>query len=134
MSRPHQRCAKPVKSRCGHSTSSRSGAEPWSQEKAQRSRTRSFRHAFLLAYATRIGERLTAAAHEAQAQARAEVGEGLLPVLAARAEVVERSVDELFPHVTRRRFSVGNGAGWAAGRAAADDASLTPGRDALSRG
>lgn len=99
-----------------------------------RSRTRSFRHAFLLAYATRIGERLAAAAHEAQAQARAELGEGLLPVLAARAEVVERTVGELFPRVTRRRFSVNNGAGWAAGRAAADAASLTPGRDALATG
>jgi len=99
-----------------------------------RSRTRSFRHAFLLAYATRIGERLHAAAHEAQAHARAELGEGLLPVLAARAEVVERTVGELFPRVTRRRFSVGNGAGWAAGRAAADAASLTPGRDALAHG
>ncbi|HSK61654.1 MAG TPA: DUF2786 domain-containing protein, partial [Actinomycetospora sp.] len=60
--------------------------------------------------------------------------EGLLPVLAARAEVVERTVDELFPRVTRRRFSVGTGAGWAAGRAAADAASLTPGRDALAPG
>lgn len=97
-----------------------------------RSRTRSFRHAFLLAYATRIGERLHAAAHEAHAHARAELGESLLPVLAARAEVVERTVGELFPRLTRRRFSVGNGAGWAAGRAAADAASLTPGRDALA--
>ncbi|MEJ2888898.1 DUF2786 domain-containing protein [Actinomycetospora aeridis] len=97
-----------------------------------RSRTRSFRHAFLLAYATRIGERLTAAAHEAQAHARAELGERLLPVLAARAEVVERTVGELFPRLTRRRLSVGNGDGWAAGRAAADAASLTPGRDALA--
>ncbi|MHC1558136.1 DUF2786 domain-containing protein [Actinomycetospora sp. C-140] len=103
-------------------------------ETVPRARRRSFRHAFLLAYATRIGERLTAAAHEAQAHARAELGEALLPVLAARAEVVERTVGELFPRLTRRRFSVGNGAGWAAGRAAADAASLTPGRDALSEG
>lgn len=99
-----------------------------------RARRRSFRHAFLLAYATRIGERLTAAAHEAQAHARAELGEGLLPVLAARAEVVERTVAELFPRLTHRRLRVGNGDGWAAGRAAADAASLTPGRDALVRG
>jgi hypothetical protein len=98
----------------------------------QRSRTRSFRHAFLLAYATRIGERLAEAAHEAQARARAELGESLLPVLAARAEVVERTVGELFPRVTRRRFSVGNGAGWAAGRAAADAARLSPERGALA--
>lgn len=100
----------------------------------QRARTRSFRHAFLLAYATRIGERLAEAAHEAQAQARAELGESLLPVLAARAEVVERTVGELFPRVTRRRFSVGNGAGWAAGRAAADAASLSPTGAPCSRG
>ncbi|GAA4783616.1 DUF2786 domain-containing protein [Actinomycetospora chlora] len=103
-------------------------------ETVPRARRRSFRHAFLLAYATRIGERLAAAAHEAQAHARAELGEELLPVLAARAEVVERTVGELFPRLTRRRFSVGNGAGWAAGRAAADAASLTPGRDALAQG
>lgn len=98
-----------------------------------RGRTRSFRHAFLLAYATRIGERLADAAHEAETRARAEVGEALLPVLAARAEAVERTVTELFPRVTRRRFSVGDGAGWAAGRAAADAAALSPHRDAVRR-
>lgn len=100
----------------------------------QRSRTRSFRHAFLLSYATRIGERLAAAAHEAETLARAEVGESLLPVLAARAEEVERTVGELFPRLTRRRFSVGNSAGWRAGRAAADAASLSPGRGAVRPG
>lgn len=96
-----------------------------------RSRTRSFRHAFLLAYATRVGERLTEAAHEAEVRARAEVGEGLLPVLAARADAVDRTVTELFPRVTKRRFSVANGAGWVAGRAAADTASLTAERSAV---
>ncbi len=97
------------------------------------SRTRSFRHAFLLSYATRIGERLRGAAQEAESQAHRESGTALLPVLAARAEVVERTVGELFPRLTTRRFSIGNAAGWEAGRAAADAASLRPGRDRLSR-
>ena len=100
------------------------------------SRTRSFRHAFLLSYATRIGERLREASEEAEQEAAQEAeraGGALLPVLAARAEVVERTVAELFPRLTTRRFSVGNSAGWSAGRAAADTASLRPGRDRLTR-
>ncbi|WP_018330464.1 DUF2786 domain-containing protein [Actinomycetospora chiangmaiensis] len=95
------------------------------------SRTRSFRHAFLLSYATRIGERLRAAGEAAEAAARAESGDALLPVLAARGEVVERTVAELFPRLTTKRFSVGNAAGWRAGREAADAASLRVGREAL---
>ena len=100
------------------------------------SRTRSFRHAFLLSYATRIGERLREASEEAEQEAAQEAeraGGSLLPVLAARAEVVERTVAELFPRLTTRRFSVGNSAGWSAGRAAADAASLRPGHDRLTR-
>lgn len=94
-------------------------------------RTRSFRHAFLLSYATRIGERLRAAGAAAEEEARAESGDALLPVLAARGEVVERTVAELFPRLTTKRFSVGNAAGWRAGREAADAASLRVGREAL---
>ena len=95
---------------------------------AGRSRTRSFRHAFLLAYATRIGERLRAAEREAETRVEESAGAAFLPVLAARAEVVERTVGELFPRLATRRFSVGNAAGWEAGRAAADAASLRPQR------
>ncbi|MEJ2870073.1 DUF2786 domain-containing protein [Actinomycetospora sp. OC33-EN08] len=95
------------------------------------SRTRSFRHAFLLSYATRIGERLREAGAAAEAEARAESGDALLPVLAARGEAVERTVTELFPRLTTKRFSVGNGAGWQAGRDAADAATLQVGREAL---
>jgi hypothetical protein len=98
------------------------------------SRTRSFRHAFLLSYATRIGERL----READATAREEAvrsaggaGDALLPVLAARGEAVERTTAALFPRITTKRFSVGNSAGWQAGREAADAASLRLGREAL---
>ena len=96
------------------------------------SRARSFRHAFLLSYATRIGERLREAGAAAEEAARAEAGDALLPVLAARGEEVERTVAELFPRLVTKRFSVGNTAGWRAGREAADGASLRVGRDALA--
>lgn len=96
------------------------------------SRTRSFRHAFLLSYATRIGERLREAGAAAEEAARAEAGDALLPVLAARGEEVERTVAELFPRLVTKRFSMGNPAGWRAGREAADGASLRVGRDALA--
>ncbi|MEU5883406.1 DUF2786 domain-containing protein [Spirillospora sp. NPDC047279] len=91
-----------------------------------RSRTRSFRHAFLNAYAARIGERLRGAAGEAATRAAAEAdGKDLLPVLAARDRAVEEAVDTMFPNLTRGRArAVSNHEGWVAGRAAADLASL----------
>ncbi|WP_158581724.1 DUF2786 domain-containing protein [Actinomadura spongiicola] len=87
-----------------------------------RSRTRSFRHAFLNAYAARIGERLREAAHRAAAGAG---GKDLLPVLAARDRAVDEAVDTMFPNLAKGRAgSVSNYEGWVAGRAAADLASL----------
>ncbi|WP_084266046.1 DUF2786 domain-containing protein [Actinomadura macra] len=91
-----------------------------------RSRTRSFRHAFLNAYAARIGERLRDVASEATKQAAAGAeGKDLLPVLAARDQAVELAVDKMFPNLAKSRAgSVSNYEGWVAGRAAADLASL----------
>ncbi|WP_165969420.1 DUF2786 domain-containing protein [Actinomadura sp. KC06] len=87
-----------------------------------RSRTRSFRHAFLNAYAARIGERLRDAAGRAAAGAG---GKDLLPVLAARDRAVDHAVDTMFPNLAKGRAgSVSNYEGWVAGRAAADLASL----------
>ncbi|WP_141576475.1 DUF2786 domain-containing protein [Actinomadura sp. WMMA1423] len=87
-----------------------------------RSRTRSFRHAFLNAYAVRIGERLRGAADRAAADAG---GKDLLPVLAARDQAVDQAVDTMFPDLAKGRAgSVSNYEGWLAGRAAADLASL----------
>ncbi|MGI5202238.1 DUF2786 domain-containing protein [Spirillospora sp. CA-108201] len=87
-----------------------------------RSRTRSFRHAFLNAYAVRIGERLRGAADRAAASAG---GKDLLPVLAARDQAVDQAVDTMFPSLAKGRAgSVSNYEGWVAGRAAADLASL----------
>ncbi len=80
-------------------------------------RTRSFRQSFLIAYATRIGERLDAT----NASVTAQVEDGrLLPVLAAGNQATDELTDRLFPGIVHRRVSVSNGAGWNAGRAAAD--------------
>ncbi len=96
-----------------------------------RSRTRSYRQAFLVAYATRISERLNAASEEAVSATRREMGEAeserdsrLLPVLAARQQVVDDLFDEMFPQLRRKSVSVSNADGYRAGRAAADLAVL----------
>ncbi len=89
-----------------------------------RSRTRSFRQAFLLAYASRIGQRLRAAEAASQAAAVEEYGAALLPVLADRTAAVEAASAAAFPGAFTRSASVSNAAGWAAGWAAADLASL----------
>ena len=94
------------------------------------SRTRSFRQSFLIAYATRIRERLTAA-RDAGTAAVADPAR-LLPVLASRERVVDELFRSMFPESASRSFSVGNAAGWHAGRAAADLAVLDTGRAVTS--
>lgn len=87
------------------------------------SRTRSFRQSFLVSFASRIGERLRAASEEAAE----ETGEAkaLVPVLQRHRERVDAACEALFPDMVKgRRTSVTNEHGWAAGRAAADLASL----------
>lgn len=89
------------------------------------SRTASYRRSFLLAYAQRIGERLTEA-DQAVSTAVAESASGgtLVPVLRDHGERVDAALAEMFPDVVYKRTSVGNWAGWAEGRAAADQARL----------
>jgi hypothetical protein len=91
----------------------------------RRSASRSFRRAFLLGYAGRIGERLTSARERATRAAAAERGVDLLPVLRSREEAVDDAFTELFPRVrsTRSRASMDAGGYWA-GRAAADSADV----------
>ncbi|SEF13885.1 Protein of unknown function [Jiangella alba] len=92
------------------------------------SRTRSFRHSFLLSYATRIGERL----RDTAAQTAAAAGTDLVPVFADRTRAVDTLFASLFSTATvRRSFSAGNAAGWGAGRSAADRAVLTTERRAV---
>lgn len=113
-------------------------------------RTKAFRQSFLVAYAARIRERLAEAterATEDAAAGRAFDGssdgsteslpvvpaEGLLPVLAARAEAVDDAVGRMFPKLVSQRVRVSDGEGWVEGRAAADRASLHRGSGRIER-
>jgi hypothetical protein len=89
-----------------------------------RHRSRGFRNAFLLGFATRIGERLREASARAVAEAARDHGSGLLPVLASRAEAVDTAVQDACPDLVSRRVSASDGRGWAAGSAAARRADL----------
>jgi hypothetical protein len=98
-----------------------------------RSRTRSFRRSFLLAYAWRIGGRLAEATAATEAAADAERGGDLLPVLRRRDAEVDDAVADAFPNLRDRRVSPAtNAAGWGAGVSAADRADLS--RDARLAG
>ena len=92
-----------------------------------RSRTRAFRQSFLIAYATRIGERLSQATEHAEQQAAtASSGQDLLPVLRARQQTVDDAVGDMFGDTltSGRAIRATDGEGWYSGRAAADMATL----------
>jgi len=98
-------------------------------------RTASYRRSFLLAYATRIGQRLRAADVTAVAAfAEAHPSGDLVPILRNQEERVGATLAQLFPHTVRRRTRVGNAQGWAAGTAAADRARLDATRPTLDGG
>jgi hypothetical protein len=101
-------------------------AEGRRTDRSGRSRTRSFRSSFLVAYAQRIGQRLRESTDAAEAAGAEEHGAGLLPVLAARSQAVDDAVGSTFPEMGKYSVSVSNGAGWAAGTAAAELARLSP--------
>jgi hypothetical protein len=88
-----------------------------------RYRTRSFRQSFLVAFATRIGERLRASTDAVVDAAAAEHGD-LLPALLSRDAEVTQAMAAVFPKVVSRRLSAADGAGWAAGHLAADQADI----------
>ncbi|WP_069166915.1 DUF2786 domain-containing protein [Nocardia altamirensis] len=92
------------------------------EQRSADSRSRAYRKSFLLAYATRIGERLTAATETTIAQSTESAR--LLPVLASHQVQVDKAFDTLFPTVRNRGVAIGNANGWDDGRAAADDAKL----------
>jgi hypothetical protein len=85
------------------------------------SRTRSYRQAFLVAYASRIGERLRVAN---EATVAASDANRLLPVLAARSRAVDDLMEQQFPRLVEKHVSISNSAGYGAGLAAADLAQL----------
>ncbi len=94
------------------------------------SRTRSFRQSFLVSFASRIGQRL----REANAQTVDDSvhlaandlppGQELVRLLADQQERVGAAFKAMFPRVSSTQASVSNSAGWLAGTAAAEAASL----------
>jgi hypothetical protein len=90
-------------------------------------RTPSFRRAFMVSFADRIGERLREAQRHVHDQASSQYGAALVPILAGRAAAVEEAVQRMFPNVTTSRRRSYNAHGWYAGRAAADRATLRHG-------
>ncbi len=89
------------------------------------SRTKSFRRAFLLSFASRIGERLREATQAATDDATSTIGDSLLPVLAGRKDQVAARQKDMFPNTrATRSSSISNADGWFAGREAADRAAL----------
>ena len=87
-------------------------------------RSASFRRSFLMAYAVRIGERLT----ETSTAAAESYGAELVPLLQRQTEAVQEEFDRLFPKTRSARAGRYNAVGWEAGREAADRAHLTAGR------
>ena len=91
---------------------------------------RRFRHAFLLAFTARIGERLRAAAVSAERDAQAAqaaapgAGQGVDVVLADRRSEVDQAFRRSFPNVRRTTSRASSSAGIMSGRAAADGAGL----------
>lgn len=93
-----------------------------------RARSRAFRSAFLMAYADRVAERLAEINEWVVADAEAETGRDIMPVLAERSSVVEETVGAMFGRLGRSKIRRGfDAAGWASGRMAADRARLNRG-------
>ncbi|QUQ70375.1 hypothetical protein JJ691_81510 [Kutzneria sp. CA-103260] len=92
-------------------------------------RSRTYRQSFLLAYATRIGQRLHAAAEESD---DLTADDRLLPVLADREKAVTQLFEELYPATVKKSYTVGSAAGWDAGTAAADLADIGLDRQKLT--
>ncbi|MEU9013847.1 DUF2786 domain-containing protein [Streptomyces sp. NPDC048479] len=89
------------------------------QRAGGRKRTKTFRQSFLMAYASRLGERLAAATNSVTA------AEDLLPVLASRDVAVTDHADRMFPRTTSTRVrGVTDLAGWEHGTTAADSAHM----------
>lgn len=90
------------------------------QRAGGRRRTKTFRQSFWTAYASRLGEHLTAVAEE-------QVTADLLPVLSTREVAVADHADRMFPETTRTRVRGATDIdGWRDGTSAADRARREP--------
>ncbi|MEU3747044.1 MULTISPECIES: DUF2786 domain-containing protein [Streptomyces] len=97
------------------------------QRAGGRKRTKSFRQSFLLAYANRLGARLSATSRRVAAEAPTR-----LPALASREAAVTTRTDELFPETRSTRVRAAwDEEGWTRGTTAADNSTLHPNRPHL---
>lgn len=104
------------------------------QRAGGRKRTKTFRQSFLLAYASRLGQRLAETAEHAVADTVAEAP-GNLPALVARDVAVTSRAEEMFPRTTTTRLRGATDlAGWEDGTAAADRAHMADARRRSLRG
>ena len=96
-------------------------------------RGRSFRKSFLIAYAHRIGQRLLEARERATTAASEQHGSALVPILAERSHAVNKAFTAMYPSTTEVRIEARDHAGRRAGRAAAERADLTGGRERIDK-
>ncbi len=89
---------------------------------------RSFRESFVLSFAIHIGTRLGQATASTVADAVADHGDALLPVLASRNDEVEAARSEAFPRTRATGIRSVDRRGWAAGQVAAELAHLDAGQ------
>jgi hypothetical protein len=89
-----------------------------------RSRTKRFRRSFLVAFAVRIGERLTAVVDATVDDVSSSTGTDLVPILDRRRDAVEAAAHAAFPHTERMSTSASDGEGWHAGTAFGNQADL----------
>lgn len=90
-------------------------------------RRRRYRQSFLIAYASRVGERLRAARDAEVAGADADRGGGVLPVLASRRAEVDVAVVERFGDLRSTSVTIRDRAGWEHGTVAGTRADLGTG-------
>lgn len=92
-----------------------------------RSRTTRFRRSFLVAFATRIGQRLREAVDATVDAVSGETGTALVPVLASRDEAVRAAAEAAFPQAGTFSPAASDGEGWYAGTLFGDRADLALG-------
>jgi Protein of unknown function (DUF2786) len=90
-----------------------------------RSRTRSFRHAFLVAFAARIGVRLRDTVAATVDAVAAETGTALVPLLAARGDAAETAARAEFPMLRNFNTTVSDPEGMHAGSVFADQVDIS---------
>ncbi|MEY2399547.1 MAG: hypothetical protein QOJ00_2721 [Actinomycetota bacterium] len=87
-------------------------------------RLRAFRHAFFVAYGSRVGARLAEARRASTSEAESVYGTALVPVMAERHEAVDAFMDDTWPSLRTKRPTLSHRGGWLTGHAAADRADL----------